>query len=112
MINKEESGTVSSASQHFDNLYRMVQYCENKSDCRRGQLLAYLGESNFSRVTCKSTCDNCRDQATLQEEDVTELARLFVNFARQTASSRDKFTLTHYVDVFKGSNNAKVSLAV
>ena len=28
---------------HFDNLNYMVQFCENRMDCRRTQLLHYFG---------------------------------------------------------------------
>jgi bloom syndrome protein len=48
---------------HIDNLFRMVQYCENVADCRRAQLLHYFGEHDFDRDTCNdfrgSICDNC-----------------------------------------------------
>ena len=48
---------------HIDNLYRVVQYCENKIDCRRAQQIQYFGERNFDSSQCKlntsTTCDNC-----------------------------------------------------
>lgn len=48
---------------HMDNLFRMVSFCENKTDCRRALQLNYFGEI-FNREKCienKSTaCDNCR----------------------------------------------------
>jgi superfamily II DNA helicase RecQ len=47
---------------HLDNLYRMVQFCENKTDCRRSQQLTYFGEV-FDRKNCgnmkQAICDNC-----------------------------------------------------
>lgn len=47
---------------HIDNLWRMVAFCENKTDCRRALQLSYFGE-NFDRQICKSSpqtiCDNC-----------------------------------------------------
>lgn len=46
---------------HYDNLYRIVAFCENRLDCRRVQLLGYFGEI-FDRSKCvnaKSSCDNC-----------------------------------------------------
>lgn len=47
---------------HVDNLWRMVAFCENKTDCRRALQLSYFGE-HFDRKTCKSmprtVCDNC-----------------------------------------------------
>ena len=48
---------------HLDNLYRMVQYCENSVDCRRVQLLNYFGETTYSKEKClqnrSTACDNC-----------------------------------------------------
>lgn len=48
---------------HIDNLYKMVSFCENKTDCRRAQQLHYFGEM-FDRQQCivnkATSCDNCR----------------------------------------------------
>lgn len=50
---------------HNENLWRMVAFCENKTDCRRTQQLNYFGE-NFDRKLCittrATTCDNCLQQ--------------------------------------------------
>ncbi|KAG1709138.1 Bloom syndrome [Nymphon striatum] len=47
---------------HIDNLYKMVRYCENETDCRRVQQLEYFGEV-FDKNNCltykKTICDNC-----------------------------------------------------
>lgn len=47
---------------HLDNLFRMVAYCENKTDCRRAQLLQYFGEvfeSKLCKETPETACDIC-----------------------------------------------------
>lgn len=50
---------------HIDNLYRIVGYCENVTDCRRAQQLDYFGE-HFTSEQClenrKTACDNCLKQ--------------------------------------------------
>lgn len=50
---------------HIDNLWRMVAFCENKTDCRRALQLSYFGE-HFDRQACRSNaatvCDNCDSQ--------------------------------------------------
>lgn len=47
---------------HISNLMRMVDFCENISECRRAQVLAYFAET-FSEKACKAipttACDNC-----------------------------------------------------
>ena len=108
MISKNNTGTVGSLDQHKDNLYRMVQYCENRADCRRVQLLDYLGDSHFHAAQCRETCDNCQQKTRMRLENVTDIARRVVMFARSVEGSRDKFTLPHFVDVFRGSTSQKV----
>lgn len=55
-------GTQESKSIHKSNLWRIVRFCENKTDCRRSLQLNYFGE-HFKRDICiskeESTCDNC-----------------------------------------------------
>ena len=50
---------------HIDNLYRMVAFCDNKTDCRRALQLQYFGEQ-FDRQLCRANtdtvCDNCSSQ--------------------------------------------------
>ena len=46
---------------HYDNLWSMVNYCENTNDCRRVLQLQYLGEI-FDAKNCKTSgapCDTC-----------------------------------------------------
>jgi len=62
LITAEENANYEAKKVHLDNLYRMVQYCENNADCRRSQQMAYFGEI-FDRKHCsnmkKAVCDNC-----------------------------------------------------
>jgi bloom syndrome protein len=58
---------------HFQNLRRMVEFCENQVECRRTSLLEYFGE-HFSRADCHDTCDNCKARAkgvVFSDKDVT-----------------------------------------
>ena len=65
---------------HKDNLLRVVQYCENKMDCRRMQLLKYFAE-NFDPSFCKNRtpCDNCQSRVRFVFEDVTDLVEPLPN---------------------------------
>lgn len=59
----ESSDNLEAKKVHIDNLYRMVRYCENQTDCRRVQQLEYFGEA-FDKANCltnlKTICDNCQ----------------------------------------------------
>jgi bloom syndrome protein len=93
---------------HMDNLYRMVQYCENETDCRRVQLLEYFAET-FDPTLClngSTPCDNCQSQVPYHSEDVTELVRIIAESA--TRMRRDQYTLMQILDALKGSNATKI----
>ncbi|XP_076043264.1 Bloom syndrome helicase isoform X2 [Oratosquilla oratoria] len=99
---------------HYDNLWRMVAYCENKTDCRRSQLLEYFGEI-FDRSKCRAkratACDNCREKEPYVRIDVTKECRAIVQAVQQLCSGgrwSNNFTLNHFVDIFKGSEAKKV----
>ena len=63
MIDYDKQTTKETRKTHIDNLFRVVQFCENKIDCRRSQQLHYFGETQFNPAACKddttTTCDNC-----------------------------------------------------
>ena len=88
-------------------LAKVVQYCENKSDCRRKQVLAYFGEP-FEAKNCRQKCDNCQSGAKFLSLDVTELATKAVNLVRSIHGFGESITLKYCVDVFRGSRGAKI----
>ncbi|XP_071964609.1 uncharacterized protein [Antedon mediterranea] len=108
---------------HLDNLYRMVQYCENETDCRRMQLLQYFGENDYSREKCRSkpetVCGNCESQIEYKAQDMTQHAKGIVEFARELEQASgpkrgrwpggNQYTLIHFIEVYKGSVSAKVT---
>jgi bloom syndrome protein len=89
-----------------DLLQKVVAYCENKSDCRRKQVLAYFGE-NFEAVDCKQRCDNCMSGSKFHSLDVTLLAATVVKLVQNIAYD-GPITLKYCVDVFRGSKSSKI----
>ncbi|KAI8502221.1 hypothetical protein Bbelb_198090 [Branchiostoma belcheri] len=123
LIHMDKEATYESRKVHMDNLLRMVQYCENESDCRRAQLLHYFGETDFNPELCTSdprtTCDNCKSEGAFEMKDVTTEAKMVVEFVRSVGGNScagngrrgwgvQGYTLLHVTDVFKGSSNKKV----
>lgn len=128
MINSERDQNQETKRVHLDNLYRMVQYCENQSDCRRVQLLEYFGESTFKRETCRNnratSCDNCLSTESYKTINMTEEAIAILQFVtsinvdqptykgrRRSYNYSQRYTLNHVVDVFKGSTSNRISQA-
>ena len=87
-------------------LQKVIQYCENKSDCRRKQVLAYFGE-NFPEFKCKKTCDNCRSSIVHHYEDITDLARKVCKLV-MTIQHR-QITMVYCCDLLLGSRKKKVT---
>ena len=93
---------------HLDNLYRMVQYCENEADCRRVQVLAYFAEQ-FDASECRkgsTPCDNCRSHVPFHVEDVTGLVKVIVQSIQSIR--RDQFTLVQISEAIKGSSATRI----
>jgi bloom syndrome protein len=82
-------------------LRNVIQYCENKSDCRRAQVLAYFNE-RFCPAECKGTCDNCSSEAAFEVRDYSQYAASAIRLVRHFQESKERVTLLYCVDVFRG----------
>lgn len=112
MIEMDRESTAETRKVHMDNLYRVVQYCENITDCRRAQLLHYFGETSFDTSECRSNdrtvCDNCEsDNST--SRDCTEVAKLIIKGIKDVvhggtfnykSALKNKLTMIHFIDIF------------
>ena len=87
-------------------LRNVVQFCENRSDCRRVQILNYFGET-FSKDACNASCDNCKSKSRFENRDFSHYVPAALSLIRQVAD--DNVTLLHCVDVFRGSKTKKIS---
>ena len=104
----EGEGTKEQKDCQHNNLNRVVQFCVNKFDCRRTQVLQYFGEK-FEKKDCNATCDNCRVSASVRHEDkdMTETAKSIVQLLREC--NEDKITMIQLSDIYRGSKVKKVS---
>lgn len=118
IINQEQQhgGSYNSETYrtHVDNVYRMAQYCDNRTDCRRAQILEYFGEL-FDRRKCinskmKTICDNCKMFSTngYTNVDMTLEATLICRGIQQM-SAKDDVTLLHLSEILKGSMSSKIT---
>jgi bloom syndrome protein len=105
MINDGE-GSWEQKERQKQMLRSVVQFCENRSDCRRVQVLAYFNE-HFNRENCDGGCDNCKSGSTFEMQDLTEHAKAAVRLVGRL--SGDKVTLLHCADVYRGSKSKKIT---
>ncbi|XP_069899411.1 recQ-like DNA helicase BLM isoform X1 [Dipodomys merriami] len=120
LIMMEKDGNRHTRETHFNNLYSMVHYCENITECRRIQLLAYFGENGFNPHFCKKypdvSCDNCSKTKEYKTRDVTDDVKNIVRFVQEhslsqgmrSAGPAGRFTMNMLVDIFLGSKSAKI----
>ncbi|KAK4957740.1 hypothetical protein LTR28_005709, partial [Elasticomyces elasticus] len=87
-------------------LRNVIQFCENRSDCRRVQVLAYFSET-FNREDCGAACDNCGSTSTFETMDLTHYAAQALSLVKQIEWKN--VTLLHCVDVFRGAKSKKIS---
>ncbi|EXJ53964.1 bloom syndrome protein [Cladophialophora yegresii CBS 114405] len=105
MIEKGD-GSNEQKERQYQLLRNMVQFCENRSDCRRVQVLGYFNE-HFNRADCENGCDNCNSTSTFETQDFSEHARAAISIVREIY--RSKVTVLHCVDIYRGSRNKKIT---
>jgi len=105
---EEGDGGREQVDRGLEMLRNVVQFCENRSDCRRVQILHYFSE-RFKKEDCKGACDNCSSASTFELVDFTEYAKQAVRLIGQIQA--DKVTLLHCVDVFRGARTKKITEA-
>ena len=102
----EGDGSFEQKERQYAMLRNVVQFCENRSDCRRVQVLNYFNES-FRRENCAGSCDNCASTSSFETQDLSVYATAAINLVRQI--QHDNVTLLHCVDTLRGAKNKKIS---
>lgn len=97
---------------HINALNSVAYYCTNSLECRKFQILRHFGE-RFNAEDCSkqtASCDNCeRADNEFTFKDYTAEAKLIVSSIDQVyKNANKKFPISHYIDIWKGSNNAKI----
>ena len=80
MIENSAEANEETRKVHIDNLFDVVQYCENKIDCRRTQQMDYFEEQSFDSAQCKNSntvCDNCIGNEQVRSQIIISLYSSF-----------------------------------
>jgi bloom syndrome protein len=110
MIDDSEDSSREQKQRLHDMLRTVIQFCENKADCRRAQVLGYFSES-FDPSKCEATCDNCRSESSFVTKDLTEYAAMAIKLVKRIHESKvheGKVTMHQCVDAFRGAKNARI----
>ena len=80
----------------------VAQYCRNDVECRRVQVLSYFGQV-FDPRECGKTCNNCMQEKSVVEEDLTLYAKDALNLVTSMVGGRDNITMNYCKSVYRGS---------
>ncbi|KAL6122352.1 hypothetical protein NUSPORA_00592 [Nucleospora cyclopteri] len=103
LIEKNYQSTYEQKCRLREELKYVVQYCENKVDCRRTQVLRHFNE-NFDSRQCKGTCDNCGNGKKRNSVDFTKEAKQIVELARKC----EKISMIQLIDAYRGSQSRRI----
>lgn len=96
---------------HIANLNSVAYFCTNNLECRKFQILRYFCE-RFNPADCAkqtASCDNCERTVGFEFKDFTAEAKLVIRSVEEIyKNANKKFPISHYVDIYKGSLNAKI----
>ena len=82
-------------------LRNIVQFCENRTDCRRVQVLGYFNE-RFRKEDCEKRCDNCASKDAVEVKDFTKYGVAAAQLV-ESVQHRD-VTLNQCIDAFRGAS--------
>jgi bloom syndrome protein len=85
-------------------LQNVVNFCNNKSDCRRVQVLRYFSEQ-FTADGCNGTCDNCNSTSTFEKRNLSNYVQPALSIVKEVQST--KVTMLYCVELFRGVNTKK-----
>ncbi|UJO23873.1 ATP-dependent DNA helicase hus2/rqh1 [Fulvia fulva] len=102
----EGEGSHEQKERQRQMLKKMTQYCDNRSDCRRVQVLSYFSE-RFDPEDCDGGCDNCTSDSSFHDVDYTDYAEKAIELVRKV--HKEKVTLLHCIDVFRGGKSSKIT---
>ncbi|KAI5152800.1 bloom syndrome protein [Enteropsectra breve] len=105
MINKNFQATAEQKARQREELKYVVQYCENRSDCRRMQVLQHFGEE-FQAEQCRKTCDNCMKNLIVKK-DYTKEGREIIEMIGEVERTGGRISLIQAIDVYRGSQAKK-----
>lgn len=103
LLNNDKNLTQAQKGRQMDSLFEVLRFCNNKTDCRRTQILAFFNEK-FNAANCNQGCDVClgRDQNDFTIEDVTQDAIAVVEMVKSFGRT-ERITVQNAADCYRGA---------
>ena len=71
----------------------MIDYCEEKYECRRALLLSYFKE-NFNKEKCYRMCDNCNKNKDREKIECTKECKIILGLLLNLKNKNNNINLT------------------
>lgn len=78
-------------------LNRVTAFCDNRSDCRRAEVLRYFGE-DFTPAQCHQSCDNCQAGLIFEQQDFSAYAIAAI----RVVQNQRRLTTNQCADILTG----------
>lgn len=94
---------------HRELMQGVINYCENRVDCRRVQVLRYFSET-FDPKLCRNACDNCRygHEYTQETRDVTDISKNIIKLVSDATQKGQNITPPYCGDLIRGSATKRI----
>jgi len=102
-----QSSMVFTEKMGLHNLYLMINYCLNKTTCRRKQIGLFFSE-NWEANQCKETCDVCFEKAETKDLILNKDALNLLDILENAKYKQERLTPLKLVELWLGKG--KVSL--
>ncbi|RMJ05019.1 hypothetical protein CDV36_014307 [Fusarium kuroshium] len=90
-------GSEEQKERQMSMLNRVTAFCDNRSDCRRAEILRYFGEE-FTAGQCRKTCDNCKAGLIFEQQDFSEHAIAAI----RVVQAQGRITAVQCADILMG----------
>ncbi|XP_065209170.1 ATP-dependent DNA helicase Q1-like [Planococcus citri] len=93
------------------NLYSIVDYCLNPTDCRRKMIASHFDET-WESTDCNKMCDHCENTFSAKKVDVSKHCLSLLKILLQAFQNDTKLTAQMLIDVWYGKTSKIKSVNV
>ena len=86
------------------NLYEMLRYCVERTECRRAFIAHHFGD-HWSVSDCDKMCDICSKQEHYSTADVITHAKTVLQLVEKATLAKERLTFLKLLELWRGQGN-------
>ena len=103
LISKKTDTNIEEKTEELRELTKIIDFCEEKYECRRELLLSYFNEK-FTREKCYNMCDNCNKNIYREKVDCRKECKIILGLLNELKNKSINFTIEQLIDYLIGIN--------